>query len=198
MFGWNGMLLVRRPAKSRTAARPVPPARAAASSLPRAEPMQKWMPLPNASVRRALARSHVERVSGSGNTDASRPVAASHRKSFAPAGISTPPTSRPAWSPAARPRRTGRSAASRRPPRDQRRVGDDRLPSAPGPRAGAARSCRSGCWSSRARRTDSENRIDAISSWVSASGSSSWIVQQRAREVVAAVGRPCAATSSRR
>ena len=68
-----------------------PRARASASRRPSAEPMQKWMPRPNASVRRALSRSG-SNASGSGKTSASRPAAASQRKSFAPSGRSTPPS----------------------------------------------------------------------------------------------------------
>ena len=63
----------------------------AASRRPSAEPMQKWIPRPKASVRRAFSRSG-SNVPASGNTCGSRPAAASQRKSFAPSGSSTPPS----------------------------------------------------------------------------------------------------------
>ena len=47
--------------------------------------------LPKARVAARVPRSQVE-VSGSGKTAASRPAAASQRKSFAPSGSSTPPS----------------------------------------------------------------------------------------------------------
>ena len=52
--------------------------------------MQKWMPLPNARQWCAFSRVMSKR-SGSGKTLASWPDAASHRNSFEPSGISTPP-----------------------------------------------------------------------------------------------------------
>ena len=81
---------------------------------PERGPMQKWIPRPKASVRRELSRSGSKRV-GLGKTSASRPAAASQRKSFAPSGRSTPPsvTGRVVTRRQTAP--TDRSTASRRP-----------------------------------------------------------------------------------
>ena len=103
-----------------------PPARprACRGSTPR----QKWMPRPKARWRRALSRSR-SKASGSGKTDASRPAAASHRKSLAPAGSSTPPTRR-GLRRHAPPDADGGIEAQRLldRARDRRGIGDDALP----------------------------------------------------------------------
>ena len=106
-----------------------------ASSRPSAEPMQKWMPRPNASVRRALARS--DRTSGSVKT-----------RRRGPRRPATGRASRPRELDAAERHRrvvtrrqtgpTGRSAASRRRRRATRRARRPPAPSATGPRAAAA------------------------------------------------------------
>ena len=102
-------------------------------------------------ARSAARRSN---VSGSSKTSGSRPRPTIHRKSFAPAGSSTPPsvTSPRRHPPPARHRRV---VAQRLldGAGDQRRVGDEAVPARAVLEQSPHRCCRSGCSSSRGRRT---------------------------------------------
>ena len=153
MFGWNGISWSggarRRPGKRRVSSSSA----SVASRRPSAEPMQKWMPRPNASVRREFGALGVEGVRVGEDLGVAAGGGEPEEQLRALGQVDAAERSPAAWSRAATPARTGRSAGSRPPRRGSGPGARPAAPSARGPRAAAGRSCRSGCSSSRARRS---------------------------------------------